>query len=891
MIQSEPGYNAEKRLAGEEVSVPRPLHLDVLAQRERSLWRTTILLLAIISIGFAIASGPSIHNLPNSLDVLPIGLVVLVVLFGSYAWLKSREIAELRGLVRGIEQGKIDGAASGKQLDQLFSLITRSQQGYRDLIDTFDDLLFSFSLSGEILAANRSFADLLQHSFSELIGRPLSDFAEFPRGGGLEEADRFLPRFLEHRQWSGVICVRLKREGSLRYFDCAFHAMTRDGEVYGVSAMARDITHERQSEARFTELFETLQEGVYVAEPDGRILDANPALVRLLGYASKEQLLGVTVSDLYCDAPLSLSDRAILERDGLIHGHQISFRTRDGGQVTGLHSASVIRNSAGQIARYHGTIVDLTEHQKMERRIQHEREFARRLMNSLPDLVFVLDREGRYTFASPSIFDTLGYKPEEVVGMRLGEGSDPVDRGAMLSLFEDVMLGRTTQASIEYSARHKAGDWRLLRTCVRPIVDTDGRIEGVIASARDVTEQRRLEQQLVQTERLAAMGQMIAGVAHELNNPLTAILGVTELLRDSSADSSLRRQLDLAYRQARRAAHIVQSLLAFSRPSTPHKMLVNLPDLLQRTLQLHEYALRTNNVSVEFAPPRGLPPVLGDANQLMQVFLNLIVNAEQAIREVRDYGTIRIRLESAGETVSISVEDDGAGIRREILSKIFDPFFTTKRPGRGTGLGLSISLAIVREHNGDIIAAPSPAGTGTIVTVTLPVGKHAPIVASDSPAAGIERTEERPASPLEGRNVLVVDDEEGIRELIEDGLTARGMSVQGTSSPDAAIALASSTPFDVFLCDLNLKGGAGGSHALSPEELRRRLLDAAATRGSSPLFFFMTGDLVDAELTERIAIGGSRLIQKPFRISELAAILAQGLQEDVSRKKTESFVN
>ena len=888
MSLPEPGPSAAKPNDGEEVFVPRPLHLDVLARRERSLWRTAILLLAVLALGFAFASRPWIRNLPYNLEALPAGLVVLVVLFGIYAWVKSREIAELRGLVRGIEQGKITAAASEKQLGQLFSLITRSQQGYRDLIDTFDDLLFSFSLEGEILAANRSFADLLGKPFPELIGRPLSHYVELPQGGGLESAEQLLPRFLERRQWSGVVCVRLKKEGSLRYFDCVFHAMVREGTVYGISALARDITVERQSEARFTELFETLQEGVYVAEADGRILDANPALVRLLGYASKDQLLGVAIADLYCDPALSRRDRDELEREGFNRGHEIALRRRDGAVVTGLHSASVIRNESGQIVRCHGTVADLTQHKKMERSIQREREFARRLMDSLPDLVYVLDREARYTFASPSIQETLGYTPEEVVGMHLGERSDPEDRGAMLSLFEDIMVGRVTQGTIEYRTRHKNGDWRLMRTCVRPIADADGQIEGVIASARDVTEQRRLEQQLVQTERLAAMGQMIAGVAHELNNPLTAILGVTELLRDSTADDSLKRQLDLAYRQARRAAHIVQSLLAFSRPATPQKALVNLADLLQRTLQLHEYALRTNNISVEYVPPKDLPPVLGDANQLMQVFLNLIVNAEQAIREVRDRGTIRVRLESHGDSVCLSVEDDGVGIRREVLPKIFDPFFTTKRPGRGTGLGLSISMAIVREHNGNIVASPLP--NGTLVTVTLPVGKLAPVVAEDSTTAKV-RAADTPASPLEGRSVLVLDDEEGIRELIEDGLTARSMSVRGAATAEDAIALARDTTFDVILCDLNLKDAQNASGTIPPEGLRRRLLEAASAHGSAqPLFFFMTGDLVDAALMERLALGGNRIIQKPFRISELAAALADAFHAGVSGNRTETFV-
>ena len=164
----------------------------------------------------------------------------------------------------------------------------------------------------------------------------------------------------------------------------------------------------------------------------------------------------------------------------------------------------------------------------------------------------------------------------------------------------------------------------------------------------------------------------------------------------------------------------MQSLLVFSRPSTPRNTLLHLRDLLQRTLQLHEHSLRTNHVHVDFVRAPDLPTVLGDSNQLTQVFLNLIVNAEQAIREVRDHGTLRIRLGVVGDRVLITFQDDGVGIRRELLPRIFDPFFTTKRPGRGTGLGLSICMAIVREHNGDISAQPLPDG-GSVFTVSLPV--------------------------------------------------------------------------------------------------------------------------------------------------------------------------
>jgi signal transduction histidine kinase len=183
----------------------------------------------------------------------------------------------------------------------------------------------------------------------------------------------------------------------------------------------------------------------------------------------------------------------------------------------------------------------------------------------------------------------------------------------------------------------------------------------------------------------------------------------------------MRKQLMMLHQQSRRAAEIVQNLMYFSRPPAPGKSSIDVTDLMQRTLHLHAYSLRKNNITVDFLPATSLPRVDGDPHQLMQVFLNLILNAEHAIREVRDRGTLRIRLEKEDKAVSATFQDDGPGIPPEILPNIFDPFYTTKRPGRGTGLGLSICKAILREHGGNVEAASGPGG-GAVFTVTLPGG-------------------------------------------------------------------------------------------------------------------------------------------------------------------------
>jgi len=260
-----------------------------------------------------------------------------------------------------------------------------------------------------------------------------------------------------------------------------------------------------------------------------------------------------------------------------------------------------------------------------------------------------------------------------------------------------------------------------MRATASPLFDAESKVSAVIISVRDITVEKKLEQQIIQSERLAAMGQMIGGFAHELNNPLTGILGMSELLQDPQTPEASRKQLEMLQQQARRAVDIVQNLMYFSRPPAPGKAAIDLRELVQRTLHLHAYSLRKSNITVDFLPEGSIPPVSGDAHQLMQVFLNLILNSEQAMREVRDRGTLRIRLEKRDKEVAVTLLDDGPGIPPDILPNIFDPFYTTKRPGRGTGLGLSICKAILREHNGNVEAASGPGG-GAVFTVTLPLG-------------------------------------------------------------------------------------------------------------------------------------------------------------------------
>src|SRR6202521_389891 len=844
-------------------------------KRQKELWRITFLILLVLATVFAATSWDTLRSLTHRYEALPIGLVLLVALFGAHVWKRSQEISELRGLVQGIEHRDAE-PASEKQFDQLFERITRSQQGYRDLIDSFDDVLIALTLDGEIRAVNRRFAELVGAPYQDIVGKPLSEFVQEAAGEGHDLVNRAMPKFLERRTWSGVVNVHLKNQPGIFYFDCDANAMLRDDKVHGITVLARDVSALRKNEARFTELFETLQEGIYIINVNGDILDANPALVRMLGYDSKEELLACRVPDIFHDREERESLKNEVERQPILQGREITLTRKDGTSLICLNTAAAVRDSAGTVIRYQGALMDVTASRVMERRLHQQQEFARRLIDSFPDLIFVLDNAASYTFVSPRVLEVLGFEPEEIRETELGSRTHPEDRGALRAMYDGILAGRETFASVEARVRNKKGDWRRLRFHFSPLFDEMDKIDGVIISGRDVTDLKRLEEQLIQAEKLAAMGQMLAGVAHELNNPLTAIIGVTELLRErEGADDSTRRQLELTHRQARRAARIVQNLLEFSRPASPQKKPLDLNNLLERTLQLHEHSLRRNNIEVDFHPRADLPGVIGDANQLIQVLLNLVTNAEQAIREVRDTGRIQIRADRNGNQLAITVQDDGVGIRPEALPRIFDPFYTTKRPGGGTGLGLSICMSIIREHGGNIEAEVLPA-VGSAFTIYLPAASGQQPEAIPAPLeAGVASSDavRTGADFLRDRAVLVLDDEESLRMLLREGLTAQGLHVDCAATTEEALAHLRRSSYDVFLCDLHL---SSSGFRVDGRAAASRILEAAGNQ--KPAVIYMTGDLI--EITQGTASRGEPFcLQKPFRISEVLALLRDVLSD------------
>lgn len=391
---------------------------------------------------------------------------------------------------------------------------------------------------------------------------------------------------------------------------------------------------------------------------------------------------------------------------------------------------------------------------------------------------------------------------------------------------------------------------------------------------------RMLQSRLLQTEKLAALGQLVSGIAHELNNPLTSISGYAQLLLVRRPGTQRMLDLHHIYQEAERARRIVQNLLLFARETRPERRPVDLNEIVERILALRSYELRVENISVELDLARDLPPVLADAHQLQQVVLNLLVNAEQAIRdacgeEALEPGAGRIRLRTratpAGR-IALEVSDTGPGVAPEIASRIFDPFFTTKPSGQGTGLGLSIAYGIVQEHDGEIYLADAPApgmGAGAAFVVELPAWAAGVAARADpgfprAAAAGPAR------AGLGKARVLVVEDEPTIAQLVSDVLSEEGHEVEAALASPQGLERALQGAFDLVICDLRMPGLDG------------RAFYQALVKAGSPLasrMIFITGDTLTPRTLAFMESKNVPYLGKPFLVEELKSVVHRVLGE------------
>ncbi len=370
---------------------------------------------------------------------------------------------------------------------------------------------------------------------------------------------------------------------------------------------------------------------------------------------------------------------------------------------------------------------------------------------------------------------------------------------------------------------------------------------------------RQTHEQLLQSEKLSAMGQLISGVAHELNNPLSVVMGYAQLLLGDSRDQALRTKAEAIFSQADRAAKIVRNLLTFARKSRGDRKLVNFNEIIERTIELRAYHLRVDNVEVIRDLDDGLPATQGDPQQLQQVFLNLINNAHYAVTSAHGRGRLILRTFRAKDrfgraAIGIEITDDGPGISPEILPHIFNPFFTTKPVGEGTGLGLAICHGIIEEHGGEITCVSVP-GAGASFRVTLPI-----LVGTEE---HLEGEAQRPAPTL-GQRVLIIDDEEGVREVLREALSNYGHVAHTTSSGQEALRWIETLPYDLIICDMKMPDVDGKTFYTEVQSRWPALLDRIV---------FCTGDVVNPRTQSFLQELGCRYVTKPFKVEELLTLL------------------
>jgi two-component system, NtrC family, sensor kinase len=366
--------------------------------------------------------------------------------------------------------------------------------------------------------------------------------------------------------------------------------------------------------------------------------------------------------------------------------------------------------------------------------------------------------------------------------------------------------------------------------------------------------------QLIQSEKLSAVGEFVAGVAHELNNPLAAVVGFSEMLKDNDADTQNRRYLDMIYKSAQRCQKIVQALLSFARRHQPERKPMSVNSMVEAVLEMLNYQLRTSNIEVVTLLAPSLPVVLADGHQIQQVLLNVINNARQAMENHPTGGRIKIITEQFGESVRIVIHDNGPGISEENLLRIFDPFFTTKKVGQGTGLGLSLCYGIVKEHGGNITPSSRP-GDGAKFTIELPAFHLAGEMVEALPAA---ETKPRDVNEGAGKKILVIDDEEPILQLLREGLTRNGYSVDTVSDGEMALRQLRENHYDVTFCDWKMPG-------LNGRQIYERLREADPALCRRVVFF--SGDVVNGQMREFLKQEKRQCLAKPFRFAEVRAAI------------------
>jgi PAS domain S-box-containing protein len=646
-----------------------------------------------------------------------------------------------RGAAPAVDEQQLLRAIAGHASIALENagLFTRSQQANRHWLDVFDaigDYIVVHDEQHNILRVNRSLADLVGLPADQLIGvnmRALDALSTaapphscpFCRTG--EGLDEYFHPGLDRAFLISTSRIRPEKVGPVS----AGHGEAGNGELQIVHVL-KDITDRRDAERRYRELFDNIQEGIYVSTPQGRFVEVNDALVRILGYESREEVLQLDIpTQLYFSPRRREELLELLKQTGEMHNHEEILQRKDGSPVHVYMNCYAVRDAGGNILQQRGLMLDITSWRQSQTELQKERDFSSKILSHTQSLILVTDTIGIISYANRR-WGGLGFQQTQLVGHDFADFCAPLRREALRQALASVARGQQVD-NFDLPLIRGDGASGQFSVNLSPINSEDGKVSNVVVVMTDVTDSAMLRSKLVHAEKMAAVGQLVSGVAHEVNNPLTAILGFTDLLMENpELPESARRDLRVILQEAQRTKQIVQNLLSFARQMPPRRQPVQLNSILQRTVQLRSYDFISHGIQVVERLDESLPEIVGDSHQLQQVFLNIINNAYDAVRECGRPARIEIMSARSTGYVEVSFRDNGTGIADP--ARIFDPFFTTKDVGKGTGLGLSICYGIIHEHGGEILCHNNLDSEGATFTVRLPLAADS---ATFGAAAGV----------------------------------------------------------------------------------------------------------------------------------------------------------
>jgi two-component system NtrC family sensor kinase len=604
-----------------------------------------------------------------------------------------------------------------------FSQLERSKRNWVEDIDAITDYIVVHDRRWRILRTNRSLATHLGVPPVALVGEAVGTLRQ------LAETPGSLPC---------PFCVdtdQSREEHVISSRDRVFLVSTSrtlgmpDDEARTIHVL-KDITDRREAERRYRELFDSIQEGLFFATPDGRFLDVNDAMVRMLGYESRDELLRNDVGSYLYPAPEAREHiMHELNAKGVLRNYEETLRRKDGTLLYTLQNITGVRDASGRIAQMRGLMLDVTEQKMFQAQLQRERDFNQKILNTTQSMILVLDTAGLISYANRRCYEA-GYREEEMIGRHLVDLVDSAQRKEFEAALETTAHGQQVE---NLEARAKRGDGSLgyFSISLSPMRDEQDAVNSVVVVMTDITDAALLQAKLAHAERMATIGRLVSGVAHEVNNPLAAILGFTDLLIENpEIPASAHESLEIILQETQRTKNIVQDLLSFARQRPVQKEAVRLGAILRQTIKLRSYDFTSHGVEVKEDFDENLPATIGDSQQLQQVFLNIVNNAYDAIQEAGRRGMITLRTKRTGDSVEVAITDNGTGISD--TARIFDPFFTTKPTGKGTGLGLSICYGIVRAHGGEIQCWNNDSGEGSTFLVKLPIATEAATAAMEA---------------------------------------------------------------------------------------------------------------------------------------------------------------